>query len=293
MDATNEELAAAKRRADDAESRAMESQSAAADAELRLEQVQAAAAEDEGMKSLLHQRETALAEAQERSRNLETKAARFAGEASEAVGKLRAAEETLVQRDAEIAKALAALKGVEAREQRDKELMAELRGEVARLTEALDATRDDLRKASSTPIMGATAEELAKERDRAVEAAGRAQAETARVHADADSLRERLDQTSGEMQRLLAEAKRAQDLAAEKERRISELEAEILPLKSAKGRADSGDMERRSVQMSQRISVLEAELERAKDDVKQATAEARKYRALAEAIDPPADRAKG
>ena len=52
-------------------------------------------------------------------------------------------------------------------------------------------------------------------------------------------------------------------------------------------------MERRSVQMVQRISLLEAELERAKDDVKQASAEARKYRALAEAIDPPADRKQG
>jgi hypothetical protein len=95
------------------------------------------------------------------------------------------------------------------------------------------------------------------------------------------------------MTRLLTEIARATEQAAEKEKRIAEIEAQLLELKSSKNRADTADVERRSVQMAQRISVLEAELERAKDDVKQATAEARKYRALAEAIDPPADRAKG
>ena len=293
IDAVHEELAAAKRRADDAENRALEAQHAAAEAEVRLEQLRAAASDDEGIRSLLHQRETALSEAQERSRNLETKAGRFAADATEALAKLRTAEETVAQRDGELAKALSALTGVEAREGRDKELLAELRGEVARLTEALDATRDDLRKASSAPIMGQTAEDLAKERDRAVEAAGKAQAESARVHSDADALRERLDQTSAELTRLLTEIGRSQAAAAEKERRIAEIEGELIQVKAAKGKADTSDVERRSVQMAQRISLLEAELERAKDDVKQASAEARKYRALAEAIDPPADRAKG
>ena len=39
--------------------------------------------------SLLHQRETALAEAQERARNLETKAGRFAADATEAARAIR------------------------------------------------------------------------------------------------------------------------------------------------------------------------------------------------------------
>ena len=293
IEGVHEELAAAKRRADDAEYRALEAQHAAAEAEVRLEQLRAAAGDDEGIRSLLHQRETALSEAQERSRNLEIKAGRFAADATEAMAKLRVAEETIATRDGELAKALSALKGVESREGRDKELVAELRGEVARLTEAVDATRDDLRRASSAPIMGQTAEDLAKERDRAVDAAAKAQAESARVHSDADALRERLDQTSEEMTKLLTEIGRSQAAAAEKERRIAEIEGELIQVKAAKGKADTSDVERRSVQMAQRISLLEADLERAKDDVKQASAEARKYRALAEAIDPPADRAKG
>lgn len=295
LEGVNEELAAARRRADDAELRAAAAAEAAAEANARLQEARAAASSDDGLRSLLHQRETALEEAQERAKSLEAKAGRFAAESSEALAKARAAEETLATRDAELAKALKALEGVESREQRDKELIAELRGEVARLTEALDAAREDQRKASITPVMASTAEDLVKERDRAVEAAAKAQADAARVHADADALRERLDRTNDELTRLLAEQKKAEEHAAEKEKRIADLEAELLPLKSgAKGAAAAAsDVERRSVQMSQRISLLEAELERAKDDVKQATAEARKYRALAEAMDPPADRVKG
>src|SRR5207249_4772281 len=116
--------------------------------------------------------------------------------------------------------------------------------------------------------------------------AAKAQAEAARMHSDADALKE----TVAVAQEELAKLRGAAQAATEREERIAELEAKLLQQQQQKGKGESGDIERRSVAMSQRLSQLEAELERAKDDLKQANAEARKYRALAEAIDPPGDR---
>lgn len=286
-----EEMSSARRRADDAEARASSLERVADDARAKLEAANAkgAGADAEGLRSLVHQRETALNEARSQAQSADARAARFSAEAADAFERLKKSEQTLAERELQLKKALGAFDGVEQREQRDRELLAELKGEIARLTEAHSSVRDDLGRLHAGGTGGDSS--LAPERDAAVQAAGMAQAEAARAHAEADALSERLEKATAELAELKGDRSKLDDQGTERERRIADLEARLLQLTAAGD--SSSEMERRSVAMSTKLAHLEAELERAQTDVKQATAEARKYRALAEAIEPPADRSGG
>lgn len=282
------ELEAARRRGEDADARAASAQRQADDARTALDESRAVAGatEDvEGLKSLIHQRETAMGEARTRAETAEARAARFSTEASDALGRAKLAEESLAEREAELKRALQALEGFETREARNGELIAELKGEVARLTTAVEAAREDVKKASQK---GADLD--SPELRKVLETTAMAQAEAARAHAEAEALKEGLEASRTELEKLQADQEKKTAQYEERERRIAELEAELMQLKSQGG--SKGDIERRAVQMSSRLAQLEAELERARDDVKQANAEARKYRALAEAIDPPSERSR-
>ncbi len=278
------------------EVRALRSALAETQAELDAARAKSSDADLEGMKSLLHQRDTSLAEARERAGSAEQRAARFATETAEALAKLKEIEETLSVRDGELKRALAALDGVETREARDKELIDELKGEVARLTEALASAREDVARAEKRAEEAGHAGQPVpksvdlKELEAAVAEAARAQAEAARVHAELDALKEQTEKSRQELEELRESSGKSESRDTERERRIAELEAKLLETESK--RESTGDIERRSVAMAQKMAMLEAELERARDEVKQATAEARKFRALAEAIEPPADRGK-
>lgn len=280
------ELDAARARSDAAEGRLAGAERAAADAKAAFDAMRekAEGPDVEGLRSLLHQRETAMAAARERAETAEARAARFASESAEALARLKASEDALAERDAEVKKALSALDGLEVKAAREKELIAELKGEVARLTEGIASAREDLAIAKAKPERSVDVRDL----DAAVKAAGMAQAEAGKAHAQADALRERLEAADAELARMRAEAEKGSGQDKERERRIAELEAKLLEAKSQS--ESTGEIERRTVAMSQKLAMLEAELERAKDDVKQASAEARKYRAMAEAIDPPTDR---